>query len=376
MAAAVPAMGACLPPPRPPASPDVARYRDPEAWLCLPGRDDPCSRALTATAIEPDGAHVLEASSPPPEPAADCFYVYPTVDLSVVPGNHDDFADLAPMVGATDAQAHRFRDVCALYVPLYRQVTIGAYVFGGDQLEARLELAYSDIEAAFRQYLATYNRGRPIVLVGHSQGAHLLTRLVQRLFDRDPAMRARLAVALLVGGDVQVPRGRTVGATFAHVPLCTRAGETGCVVAFRSHQDGLAVDPGRNAPREGDETACVNPASLGSTAPHVFAGSYFPLNDSLRKQLRGVADIGTPFVAFHEFYAGRCADAASGYRYLAVSVAGAPGDLRANPVDFGAAAMRSPLGLHVLDFQIPQDDLIEVVRRAAQAAARQPVGRP
>jgi hypothetical protein len=330
---------------------------------------------LPATAIEPDGSHVLEASSPPPEPVADCFYVYPTVDLNVIPRNHDDFSDLAPMIGATDAQAHRFRSVCALYAPLYRQVTIGAYVFGGDQLDARLEFAYSDIEAAFRRYLAAYDRGRPIVLMGHSQGAHLLTRLVQRVFDRDPAMRARLAVALLIGGDVQVPAGQAAGATFANVPLCTHAGEAGCVVAYRSYEDGVAVTPGRSAPHAGNETACVNPAGLGSSGPHVFAGSYFPLNDSLRKNLRGVADIGTPFVALHDFYAGRCAAGPDGYRYLAVSVSGAPGDTRTNPVDFDAAAMKSGLGLHVLDFQIPQDDLIDVVRRAAQTACA-PRGTP
>src|SRR5262249_40233892 len=111
------------------------------------------------------------------EPPADCFYVYPTVDMKFFPGNHDDFSDRWPMSGATIAQAVRFRDVCALYVPLYRQVTIGTYVIGGPQLDDRLEFAYSDVEAAFRRYLAAYDRGRPLVLLGHSQGAHMITRL-------------------------------------------------------------------------------------------------------------------------------------------------------------------------------------------------------
>jgi hypothetical protein len=322
------------------------------------------------TAVQPDGTRVLEPSAlPTAEPPVDCFYVYPTVDMKVFPGNHSDFSDRWPMIAATFAQAVRFRDVCSLYVPLYRQVTIGAYVIGGGQLESRLEFAYSDVEAAFRRYLAAYDRGRPIVLLGHSQGAQMITRLIQRLFDRDPAMRARLLVALVIGGNVEVPRGKTAGATFANVPLCTRPGQTGCVVAYRSHEDGAPVSPGRNAPQPGDETACVNPANVTSNAPHVFSGAYFPLDDDLRKRLRGVSDVPTPFVAFHDFYSGRCAPGPDGYQYLAISLAGAPGDRRINPVDFDGMALKKSLGLHIVDYQIPQEDLIELVRRAEQRPA-------
>jgi hypothetical protein len=306
---------------------------------------------------------------PATDPKADCFYVYPTVDLSLTPGNHDDFSSLAPMATAAIAQAARFREVCALYVPLYRQATIGAYLGGSGPRDERLALAFSDVEAAFEDFLATYDRGRPLVLLGHSQGAAMVTRLLQRHFDDDPKMRARLVVALVIGGDVEVPRGRTVGATFQNLPLCTRADQTSCVVAYRSHEDGAPVSPGRNAPAPGNETACVNPADVTTRDRRSFAGAYVPVNGRLRDIMHGVDDVHTPFVVFPNFYAGRCADRPDGYRFLAVSMAGNPGDRRRSPIDLGAMPFRGMLGLHLVDFQLPQRDLIDLVTRRLEGHA-------
>jgi hypothetical protein len=195
----------------------------------------------------------------------------------------------------------------------------------------------------------------------------MVRRLLQQVFDGDPAMRARLLVALVIGGDVEVPRGKRVGATFDHLPLCAGSDEKGCVIAYRSHEEGAPVSPGRAAPGPGSETACVNPADPASDARRPFAGAYIPVTESLRPHLAGVDDVKTPFVGLHGFYAGRCVDGPDGYRYLSISLARDPGDVRVNPVDFAALPLRKALGLHVLDFQLPQDDLIEQVSRRLRA---------
>jgi hypothetical protein len=348
-----------------------AGYANPASWLCLPDRTDTCAADLSATELRADGSRRVEPSVPPPRhPQADCFYVYPTVDLTLVPGNHEDFSDVRLIAAATVAQAARFRETCALYVPLYRQATMGTFVGAPDQLEQRLAIAFSDIEAAFEQYLAVHDRGRPLVLLGHSQGAQMITRLVRRFFDHDPRMRARLLVALIIGGDVEVPRGRAVGATFDNVPLCTRVDETGCVVAYRSHEDGAPVSPGRNLPAAGNETACVNPADVTTPDRRPFAGAYVPINGRLRDIMRGLAGIETPFVDIPDFYAGRCVDRPDGYRYLAVSLMKRPGDVRKSPVDLGALPFRGLLGLHLVDYQLPQRDLLSIVARRVDEAAR------
>lgn len=88
---------------------------------------------------------------------------------------------------------------CAVYAPLYRQATIGTYFAGKDRRESFLQTAYSDVLDAFLHYMGQHNRGRKVVLIGHSQGADMISRLLRQVFDHDPAMRERLMLAMPVG---------------------------------------------------------------------------------------------------------------------------------------------------------------------------------
>lgn len=358
----------CVAPiPQVPAHPDPNHYLDPHAWLCLPGRADACAGDLSATEIHADGTRTIDRRPAASTPKVDCFYVYPTVDLGLVAENHETFNDLSAMNAATVAQAARFREVCSLYVPLYRQVTIGSYLHQ-DSLEPRLELAFSDVEGAFREYLADKDHGRPIVLLGHSQGADMIVRLMQRMFDDDPVLRSRLLLAIPLGANVEVPRGKSVGATFAHIPLCTKTDETGCVIAYRSSEAGAPVAPaGRAIPKPGDETACVNPASFERPHPQPLARAYLPMSNRNRGWMRKVDGIETPFIELSDFYAAECLDGPDGYRYLGMSLVGTSGDIRKNPIDFEKMPLRKQFGLHVLDFQFTQGDLIDLVARRAAA---------
>jgi hypothetical protein len=357
------AVVACVPPPPTPDTPLRTPYSDPHAWLCRPGRSDACTGDLTATEIRPDGTRVVERFVPSASPKADCFYVYPTVDLSLIPKNHDDFSSLAPMTEATLAQVGRFRQSCALYVPLYRQVTIGTYLQKRESREPALALAFADVEAAFAHYLANDNRGRPIILLGHSQGAEMVVRLVRRFFDNDPELRKRLVVVMAIGGDLEAPAGQPVGGTFAHVPACTGVDQTACVVAYRTYARDEPVTAWPNPPHPGQHTLCVNPADLEHDAWSTLAAAYIPVNDRNRRFLKGVDGVTTPFVVLRDFYAGQCVRTEDGFAYFAVGLAGAPGDARASPVDFDKLLFKRILGLHVLDYQLLQGDLLEMVAR-------------
>ena len=128
---------------------------------------------------------------------------------------------------------------------------------------------------AFRDYLAHYNHGRGIVFIGHSQGATILIRLIQQEVDTVPSVRRRLVSALLMGGNVTVPQGKTVGGDFKHIPACSSATEIGCVVAYSSFTSKPLADSqfGRSSSDAGVgllarrhlspslEIMCVNPAS-------------------------------------------------------------------------------------------------------------------
>ena len=298
MIAAAALTAACAPIPPlttlPPAAPGATvgyaspKYSDGRRWLCRPDLPtDRCRVDLTTTEIHADGSRAVVLHPRPAHTKVDCFYVYPTVDLGVFPGNHTDFEDLEPMAGTTEAQVALLGEVCDLYVPLYRQITIGTYLFGEAQREQRLAVAFSDVADAFAHYLGQYNHGRPIVLIGHSQGAEMVARLLRRFFDDDPALRARLLVAMPIGGWVEVPRGRLTGGTFANIPVCTRPDELGCVVAFHTHRAGSPVSPYSWAPKPGNEAVCVNPASVDRNERRWFSGAYFPVKGSTLRELRG-----------------------------------------------------------------------------------------
>jgi hypothetical protein len=358
-------LAGCTPPPETPPAPD-GRYRNPSSWLCLPGRSDACTGDLTATAIRADGSRVVEPFAPAADPKADCFYVYPTVDLSLVPKNHDDFSSVEPMAKTAMAQVARFRQSCALYAPLYRQVSIGTYIASKSWQERALAFAYADVAASFAEYLTRYNRGRPIVILGHSQGTEMVVRLVRQFFDADPALRARLVVVLAIGGDVEAPKGQRQGGTFAHVPLCTGDLELGCVVAFHSYDRNQNVDAGRAAPRPGNVSVCVNPADIDRNALRPLAAAYLPADGRMRSTVKGWDGIATPFVVLRDFYAAQCATNEDGFEYLAISLAKLPGDARPNPFDLASLPLRKALGLHILDYQLPQGDLLDLVAKRVE----------
>jgi len=357
-------------PPNPFAGFKSARYSSDDLWLCRPGlATDQCfAHSLDATVVAPDGSTTIETLSPPMfTPDIDCFYIYPTVDLSSTPGNHTDFSDISYMLDPLLSQVARFTPVCRVFAPLYRQVTLGT--FGSPNAQQYVDIAYGDVDEAFRHYMGQYNNGRRFVIMGHSQGTFMVTQLMQNYIDGDPDLRARLVAGLLIGGSVTVPDGQTVGGTFQNIPLCTGVEQNGCVIAYRSYADGYPPAGGSNVVGpEGMDTACTNPAALGG-GQALFQKSYFPLF-----AYDPIFDIGpdtgltTPFALYEQFYSGECTKDDHNRSYLKISVTPRPGDVRQNLVPFDAPILTpSFLGLHILDYNFPQGDLIYLVNVKAAA---------
>ena len=106
----------------------------------------------------------------------------------------------------------------------------------------RRQIAYDDVLAAWKTYLRDYNRGRGVVLIGHSQGSFMLRELIHRVIDPSKKVRRRLVSAVLLGGNVTVASGRTVGGDFKHIAGCSKANQFGCVIAFSTFN--APVPPG------------------------------------------------------------------------------------------------------------------------------------
>ena len=342
-------------------------------WLCRPGlAGNPCISPLTATVVRRRGAAHVERAQAASKPAIDCFYVYPTISDQLTVN-----ANLA--IGFRErevalAQASRFSQVCRVFAPVYRQITLSALDHPARITIADALIAYDSVRSAFRDYLAHYNRGRAIVFIGHSQGAAILIRLLKHEVDATPSVRRRLVSALLLGGNVTVRKGSTVGGDFAHIPACESGRQTGCVVAYSS----FTAKPPHNsqfgrttsdagvrllAPHERSpdiRILCVNPASL--------AGGTFALDPYLPSLILAFLPAGsgptvsTPWVSFPQEYRARCESSGTA-TWLQVSRIAGASDHRPS-----LTRLQDPaLGLHVLDVNIALGNLVQLVRDEAAA---------
>ena len=337
---------------------------DKTVWLCRP--DDPqspCNSSLVSTAVMPDGSHRPEGAPRPASTGLDCFYVYPTVspeqtanaDLTIQPAERETAV----------AQAARFSAACRVWAPMYRQRTVHDLFNLAHSVADSPQnlLALASLRTAWRDYLAHDNAGRPVVLIGHSQGASMLIRLIRSDIDPDPALRRQLALAILLGGNVTVPSGTTsnggalVGGSFQHVPLCTRKGETGCVIAYSSFPSeppafsffgragsGVSALSGETATDR--QVACVNPAAIGGGS--ALLHPYIP---SARLP-QGAAS--TTWTSFPGRYRAQCRHAGNA-TWLQVTLAAGGRDPLLRE-DLGAAG-----GYHTVDVNLALGDLVSDV---------------
>ena len=74
-------------------------------------------------------------------------------------------------------------------------------------------------------YLAHENKGRGVVIVGHSQGSGQITRLIAAKIDGKPD-QAKLVSGHHHGHRVPGAKGKDVGGSFKSIPICKTADET------------------------------------------------------------------------------------------------------------------------------------------------------
>jgi hypothetical protein len=360
-------------------APDYSRD---SSWLCLPGRSDICTKPLPTTALNPNGYGSTGLSSVAKDPPLDCFYVYPTVSRDQ--GMNSDLKPLEE-TGAAEVQFARFAGVCRTFAPLYRQMTLGADAAfsAGADIGPAAALAYRDVAASWRNYLSTKNGGRPFVLIGHSQGSLMLQMLIANEIEKSPAVAARMKLAILAGFNTLVPQGKLVGGTFKKTPLCSRAGESGCVISWVSFRDknvppvgaifGIASEPGMTV-------GCVNPARPGAT-DWVPLDSYWYTRSSLPVPGGPIAwstegAPSTPYVRTEGLVSAKCIN--DGHRgYLSIRTNHKPGEKWTDRIggEVGVLGMFLPgWGMHLSDMAEAQGDLLrevgDVSARSRTAARR------
>jgi hypothetical protein len=255
---------------------------------------------------------------------------------------------------------------------MYRQETEGDLAGPGGTINNHRAVeatAYASVLSAWKDYLANDNHGRPVIFIGHSQGAAMLIRLLSGQIDQNPELRSQMVSAIILGGNVEVPTGKTVGGSFRHIPACRSATETGCVIAYSSFSVTPPADsqfgrPGQGVSLQSNQTAttglqvlCTNPAALGGGS--AVLQDRFPVT---RKKVLG-SPITTPWVAYPGLYRAQCASA-GGATWLQVTAAA--GDPRPT-----VSATLGPLwGLHSDDASLGMGNLVQDVSRQVAAFKR------
>jgi Protein of unknown function (DUF3089) len=281
-------------------------------------------------------------------------------------------------------QFARFASKCRPYAPVYRQVTLAALrsALRGEPIPMDRELPYNDVLDAWKYYLKHDNKGRGVVLIGHSQGASVLAELVKNEIDGKP-VEARLVSAMLIGMNLAVPKGKDMGGEFSHTPLCRASTQTGCVITYVTFR--ATAPPPVNThfgkvPGDNMVAACTNPAALagGSGQLHSYMGTRGGFLTGAEAPpapwVTPAKPIDTPFVSLPGMLTAECVSNDSG-AFLAVSIHGDLTGQRVNDIPgdivVGGEIIRA-WGLHLVDVQVAIGNLIDIVGQESKAFTATP----
>ncbi len=240
-----------LPPATPPATdfddqtpapgPD---YSNPRHWAAYPSEGDPPTHA---------------------------FYVYPTTYPG--PTWNSDLDNRETRLGAdavVRGQASVLNDCCSVYAPYYRQAASAAVMDWNNGAKA-YDFAYRDVLLAFERFRQVTN-GEPFLLMGHSQGAFHLQRLItEEIIPR--GLSEQLIAAYIIG--ISLPQG-LIDAQWDPLSVCASPDQTGCIMTWVTFGPGADVDAyqrrlAQRYPQYADdsggiELTCANPLSGSSAA--------------------------------------------------------------------------------------------------------------
>jgi pimeloyl-ACP methyl ester carboxylesterase len=213
--------------------------------------------------------------APVPAKPVDVFYLYPTAWTSTDPDNPhicaiDEPTMLTQAPAAFARQATAFETVGNIYAPYYRQDNNSST----DRLNMIAGIPTSDAVAAFDYYIKHYNNGRPFILVGHSQGATVLSNLLSGYMKGHPEVIKNMVAAYVIGNPVT----QAYFDSNPHLKFATGPDDTGVIISYNTQAPDVL--PGANPVLYGlvglvinpinwktDETLATTAEGLGSLMP-------------------------------------------------------------------------------------------------------------
>ncbi len=196
-------------------APDAPDYQDPAWWAALPETDDPSDQMPAGATRVPTGVAV--------------FFVHPTSYFGKDNWNQPLSASSANWIVDERILRHQasvFNGCCDIYAPRYRQATFFSFMDQNGNGDQALDLAYSDVVAAFEHFVDSLADDQPFVLAGHSQGSRHATELLREHIAGTPLLD-RMIAAYLVGFSITADQ-------LGPVPVCASATQTQCALGWNA----------------------------------------------------------------------------------------------------------------------------------------------
>jgi hypothetical protein len=362
-------------------------YNLPKNWMCHPilkSTDVARQQKLTLIVKNLDMS-TKDSINYTRDTLVDIFYIYPTIDMDFHLGNTPmDSIDTLTAQYVYREQVGIYAQFGRVFVPYYRQAKIGVFVT--QQTTDSLQLltaeymkkAYNDIDSAFSHYMKYYNKGRKIILIGHSQGSDHERFLLRNRFDNSPVLKSQLVVAIS-GGEPNYTSvsGSRTGGSLQNIKTCPprdSVQECGCVINWRTWNEKFALN-------------YLNKASFYYNQHFVDSGLIYQIYDTVNhSHVESSYDFGytthkiipryitldstmNNYIAFDGMFRGKdTTSALPGSSYLLIDSINTPNDQRKTghfPHLSHWLQDTIPIphvnNYHIWDMQFVQNDLLEII---------------
>ena len=212
-----------------------------ELWAAHPDKKDGADEV-------PEESGLKDSQS---DAKTDVFFIHPTTYLYGKLWNADiesESLNERTDKGTIRHQASVFNSSAKVYAPRYRQAVLQSFLEESENAESAVDFAYQDIKSAFDYYLKNYNKGRPFILAGHSQGARHSARLLKEVITKDSGILKKLVSAYAVG----MPYSEED----AGLRACENEADTGCLINWNTYLYGER--PSR-LKEKFSKSLCINP---------------------------------------------------------------------------------------------------------------------
>lgn len=191
---------------------------------------------------------------------ADVFYIPSTweYDWYTADGSVSHYADPSKsthrdnMKIEMDGVAEYMADGNNFYSPFYRHITLDTWAtLNEDTINRRYrDVSFIDVKAAFGRFITDFNKGRPFILAGFSQGGKSVVELLKTL---DDSARERMIAAYVLGYKVTPDDV----ADHPYIVAAKDSVDTGVVICYNSVSSVEYVKPVVAAPN----VMCINPVN-------------------------------------------------------------------------------------------------------------------